>query len=59
MNDSLYTQRATEKFTLRLPKGVKEQVERKAKEEGLSLNSAIIQRLVWSINYDKKVFRQQ
>ncbi|WP_446471400.1 hypothetical protein [Xenorhabdus stockiae] len=26
----------------------------KAKEEGLSLNSAIIQRLVWSINDEKK-----
>lgn len=56
MNDLLYIQRATEKLTLRLPKGVKAQVERKAKEEGLSLNSAIIQRLVWSINFDKKMF---
>ncbi|HGJ5920862.1 Arc family DNA-binding protein [Arsenophonus apicola] len=54
--DVLYTQRATEKFTLRLPKRVKDQVERKAKEEGLSLNSAIIQRLVWSINNDKSMF---
>ncbi|HGJ5900075.1 Arc family DNA-binding protein [Arsenophonus apicola] len=54
--DVLYTQRATEKFTLRLPKRVKDQVERKAREEGLSLNSAIIQRLVWSIYNDKSMF---
>ncbi|MBC8951139.1 Arc family DNA-binding protein [Xenorhabdus sp. TS4] len=54
MKDALYTERATETFSLRLPKRVKEHVISKAKEEGLSLNSAIIQRLVWSINDEKK-----
>ncbi|PHM54523.1 MULTISPECIES: Arc family DNA-binding protein [Xenorhabdus] len=54
MKDALYTERATETFSLRLPKRVKEHVMSKAKEEGLSLNSAIIQRLVWSINDEKK-----
>ncbi|MEY0256128.1 Arc family DNA-binding protein [Morganella morganii] len=51
--DTLYTHRATEKYSLRLPKRIKERLEQKAKEEGLSLNSAIIQRLVWSLNDDK------
>ncbi|WP_159262535.1 Arc family DNA-binding protein [Proteus mirabilis] len=53
--DALYTQRATEKYNLRLPKGVKERLEKKAREEGLSLNSAIIQRLVWSLNNEPSV----
>ncbi|HCT5880586.1 TPA: Arc family DNA-binding protein [Morganella morganii] len=55
MKDALYTQREIEKLTLRLPKNVKVAVEEKAKKEGLSLNSAIIQRLVWSINNDKSM----
>lgn len=55
MKDELYTQREIEKLTLRLPKNVKNAVEKKAREEGLSLNSAIIQRLVWSINNDKHI----
>ncbi|WP_194857129.1 Arc family DNA-binding protein [Morganella morganii] len=53
--DSLYTQRATEKYNLRLPRQVKERLEQQAKEEGLSLNSAIIQRLVWSLNNDNRM----
>lgn len=56
--DTLYTQRATEKYNLRLPKQVKERLESRAKEEGLSLNSAIIQRLVWSLNNDKSMQHQ-
>lgn len=55
MKDALYTQREIEKLTLRLPKDVKVAVEEKAKKEGLSLNSAIIQRLVWSINNDNRI----
>ncbi|EPF5868870.1 Arc family DNA-binding protein [Morganella morganii] len=55
MKDVLYTQREIEKLTLRLPKNVKVAVEEKAKKEGLSLNSAIIQRLVWSINNDNRM----
>lgn len=55
MKDALYTQREIEKLTLRLPKNVKVAVEEKAKKEGLSLNSAIIQRLVWSIDNDKRM----
>ncbi|OKP02621.1 Arc family DNA-binding protein [Xenorhabdus eapokensis] len=54
MKDSLYTERATEVFSLRLPKRVKAHVESKAREEGLSINAAIIQRLVWSINDEKR-----
>lgn len=55
MKDAPYTQREIEKLTLRLPKNVKAAVEEKAKMEGLSLNSAIIQRLVWSINNDNRM----
>ncbi|MCG3470822.1 Arc family DNA-binding protein [Xenorhabdus bovienii] len=58
MNDALYTERATEKYNLRLPKRVKDYVELKAREEGVSLNSAIIQRLVWSINNEKRMHGQ-
>ncbi|REF28677.1 Arc-like DNA binding dprotein [Xenorhabdus cabanillasii] len=58
MKDDLYTERATETFSLRLPKRVKEHVESKAREEGLSINSTIIQRLVWSINDEKKRLAQ-
>ena len=53
--DTLYTQRATEKYNLRIPKRVKERLEQQAKEEGLSLNSAIIQRLVWSLNNENRM----
>lgn len=53
--DTLYAQRATEKYNLRLPKRVKDRLEQKAREEGLSLNSAIVQRLVWSLNDETNV----
>ncbi|EMK0755597.1 MULTISPECIES: Arc family DNA-binding protein [Morganellaceae] len=53
--DEIYTQRATERYNLRMPKRVKDSLEKKAREEGLSLNSAIIQRLVWSLNNDKNI----
>lgn len=53
--DALYTQRATEKYNLRLPKRIKERLEKQARDEGLSLNSAIIQRLVWSLNNEDRM----
>lgn len=39
---------------IRLPADVKQAIQAKAKREGLSLNSAIVQRLVWSIDEDVK-----
>jgi predicted HicB family RNase H-like nuclease len=45
------------KFCLRLPTRIKEAVQKKAAEEGLSINSAIIQRLVWSLQNDKSKAR--
>ncbi|RAW93955.1 MULTISPECIES: Arc family DNA-binding protein [unclassified Photorhabdus] len=55
MKDSLYTQRCSEHFTLRMPERVKSAIQQKASEEGLSLNSAIIQRLVWSLKNDERM----
>lgn len=39
---------------LRLPEEVKNKIQQKAIREGLSLNSAIVQRLVWSLDEDQK-----
>jgi predicted HicB family RNase H-like nuclease len=41
-------------FKLRLPDDLKNALQIKAKREGLSLNAAIVQRLVWSIDEDGK-----
>jgi len=49
-------QRVIEQFSLRLPERVKKAVQEKAEEEGLSLNAAIVQRLVWSLKNDEKMF---
>ncbi|MDM3576494.1 Arc family DNA-binding protein [Proteus mirabilis] len=53
--DELYTQKATERYNLRMPKRIKDSLEKKAREEGLSLNSAILQRLVWSLKNDERI----
>lgn len=53
MKDSLYTQRVIEAVSLRLPERVKKAIHEKAAEEGLSLNAAIVQRLVWSLKNDE------
>lgn len=39
---------------LRLPEDIKIAIQNKAKREGLSLNAAIVQRLVWSVEEDLK-----
>ncbi|NEN67984.1 Arc family DNA-binding protein [Escherichia coli] len=56
MKDLLHSQRVIEQFSLRLPERVKNAVQEKAEEEGLSLNAAIVQRLVWSLKNDEKMF---
>ncbi len=55
MKDTAKTRCEIEKLTLRVPEKVKEAVAFKAKEEGLSLNSALVQRIVWSLNNEPSV----
>ncbi|MEX9651831.1 Arc family DNA-binding protein [Providencia rettgeri] len=55
MKDTIQHQCEIEKLTLRVPKKIKEAVAFKAKEEGLSLNSALVQRIVWSLNNEPSV----
>lgn len=43
------------KVALRLPKKLKDEIQKIAAEEGLSTNSAIVQRLVWSVKFSEGV----
>lgn len=43
--DTVYTQRKNQSFQLRLPEGMKEEIRRMAEMDGISINSAIVQRL--------------
>ena len=43
--DTLYTERKSSSFQLRLPEGMKEEIRRMAEMDGISINSAIVQRL--------------
>lgn len=45
MEDVLYTGRKNEVFNLRLPERMKEEIRRVAEMDGISINSAIVQRL--------------
>ncbi|CAI2000865.1 Arc-like DNA binding domain [Serratia ficaria] len=45
MNDVLYTGRKNEVFNLRLPESMKDEIRRMAEMDGISINSAIVQRL--------------
>lgn len=45
MSDVLYTGRKTEGFMLRLPERMKAEIKRMAEMDGISINSAIVQRL--------------
>lgn len=45
MQDVLYTGRKNEVFNLRLPDRMKEEIRRVAEMDGISINSAIVQRL--------------
>lgn len=45
MRDVLYTGRKSEVFNLRLPERMKEEIRRMAEMDGISINSAIVQRL--------------
>ncbi|WP_241603638.1 Arc family DNA-binding protein [Rosenbergiella nectarea] len=45
MSDVLYVGRKSEVFNLRLPERMKEEIKRIAEMDGISINSAIVQRL--------------
>ncbi len=42
---TLYTESKSDKFMLRLPERMKEEIRRMAEMDGISINSAIVQRL--------------
>jgi LDH2 family malate/lactate/ureidoglycolate dehydrogenase len=45
MQDVLYTGRKNDSFQLRLPGRMKDEIRRMAEMDGISINSAIVQRL--------------
>lgn len=51
--DTLYTQTKSEKFMLRLPERMKEEIRRMADMDGISINSAIVQRLAKSLREER------
>ncbi|WP_395303254.1 Arc family DNA-binding protein [Pectobacterium polonicum] len=51
--DTLYTQAKNEKFMLRLPERMKDEIRRMAEMDGISINSAIVQRLAKSLREEK------
>lgn len=51
--DTLYTQAKNEKFMLRLPERMKEEIRRAAEMDGISINSAIVQRLAKSLREER------
>ncbi|CZY57967.1 Arc family DNA-binding protein [Enterobacter hormaechei] len=53
MQDVIYTGRKSESFQLRLPERMKEEIRRMAEMDGISINSAIVQRLAKSLREDR------
>ena len=53
MKDVLYTGRKNEAFNLRLPERMKEEIRRMAEMDGISINSAIVQRLAKSLREER------
>ncbi|WP_369788297.1 Arc family DNA-binding protein [Rouxiella sp. WC2420] len=45
MSEVLYTEKKSENFMLRLPLRMKDEIRRMAEMDGISINSAIVQRL--------------
>lgn len=58
MSDMIYTGRKSESFQLRLPERMKEEIRRMAEMDGISINSAIVQRLAKSLR-EERVNAQQ
>lgn len=53
MQDMIYTGRKSESFQLRLPERMKEEIRRMAEMDGISINSAIVQRLAKSLREER------
>lgn len=53
MQEVLYTGRKSDSFQLRLPAGMKDDIRRMAEMDGISINSAIVQRLAKSLREDR------
>ena len=53
MSDMIYTGRKIESFQLRLPERMKEEIRRMAEMDGISINSAIVQRLAKSLREER------
>lgn len=53
MSDVLYTGRKNGSFQLRLPEQMKEDIRRLAEMDGISINSAIVQRLAKSLREER------
>lgn len=52
MGNVSYSGRKSESFQLRLPEQMKEEIRRLAEMDGISINSAIVQRLAKSLRED-------
>lgn len=53
MQEVLYTGRKNEVFNLRLPERMKEEIRKLAEMDGISINSAIVQRLAKSLREER------
>lgn len=53
--DIAYTQAKNGKFMLRLPERMKDEIRRMADMDGISINSAIVQRLAKSLRDDRQM----
>ncbi|MDM2778045.1 Arc family DNA-binding protein [Citrobacter sp. Cpo142] len=53
MHNMIYTGRKSESFQLRLPEQMKEEIRRMAEMDGISINSAIVQRLAKSLREER------
>lgn len=53
MSDVLYSGRKSKSFQLRLPARMKEEIRRVAEMDGISINSAIVQRLAKSLREER------
>lgn len=53
MQEVLYTGRKNEVFNLRLPERMKEELRKLAEMDGISINSAIVQRLAKSLRAER------
>ncbi|WP_336708895.1 MULTISPECIES: Arc family DNA-binding protein [unclassified Cedecea] len=53
MKDMIYTGRKSYSFQLRLPERMNEEIRRMAEMDGISINSAIVQRLAKSLREDR------